>query len=159
MRLRNLQVLVAIVSLFATAVQAEEKQKCTTPPAECERIIRQMLATAGRRYLGVQIVELNPGLAIKTVVEDGPADRAALRPGDRLMAVNGRSTKDATINDFKQILTEASKTGRLFLIVQRHGILKPVDARMEPYTKAQIDKIVAQHLAEAHGMGATPSQR
>lgn len=159
MRLRNLQVLVAIVSLFATATRADEKQKCTTPPAECERIIRQMLATAGRRYLGVQIVELNPGLAIKTVVEDGPADRADLRPGDRLMAVNGHSTKDATINDFKQILTEASRTGRLFLIVQRHGILKPVDARMEPYTKAQIDKIVAQHLAEAHGIGAAPSQR
>ncbi|PYQ61488.1 MAG: hypothetical protein DMF58_04795 [Acidobacteria bacterium] len=74
------------------------------------------------------------------------------------MAVNGKSTKDSTIGDFKQILSEASKTGRLFIIVQRHGILKAIDARMEPYTKAQIDKIVAQHLAEAHGIGAAPAQ-
>ena len=157
MRFRNLAVFAAIVSLVAAARSyAEEKPKCTTPPAECERIIRQMLS--GRRYLGVQIVELNPGIAIKAVVEDSPADRAALHPGDRLMAVNGKTTKDATINDFKEILTEASHTGRLFMIVQRHGILKPVEARMEPYTKAQIDKIVAQHLAEAHGIGASPAQ-
>lgn len=156
MRFRNLGVFAAIVSLVTVAVHADDKKKCTTPPAECERIIRQMLS--GRRYLGVQIVELNPGIAIKSVVEDGPAERAALRAGDRLMAVNGHSTKEATINDFKEILTEASKTGRLWMIVQRHGILKPVEARMEPYTKAQIDKIVAQHLAEAHGIGAAPAQ-
>jgi len=158
MRLRNLQILVAIVSI-AAAAQADERQKCTTPPAECERIIRQMLSSAGRRYLGVQIVELNPGLAIKSVVEESPAERADLRAGDRLMAVNGISTKDATLVDLKQILAEASKTGRLYMIVQRHGLLKPVEARMEPYTKAQIDKIVAQHLADAHGIGAAPAQR
>ncbi len=156
MRFRNLGVFAAIVSLVAASSYAEDKKKCTTPPAECERIIRQMLS--GRRYLGVQIVELSPGIAIKSVVEDGPAERADLRAGDRLMAVNGHPTKDATINDFKEILTEASKTGRLWMIVQRHGILKPVEARMEPYTKTQIDKIVAQHLAEAHGIGATPAQ-
>jgi len=155
MRLRALPVVAAIVSL-AVVVHADDKKKCTTPPAECERIIRQMLS--GRRYLGVQIVELNPGLSIKSVVEDSPAERAALRAGDRLMAVNGKSTKDSTIGDFKQILSEASKTGRLFIIVQRHGILKAIDARMEPYTTAQIDKIVAQHLAEAHGIGAAPAQ-
>ena len=158
MRLRNLQVLLAIVAI-ATAAHAEEKQKCTTPPAECERIIRQMLSTAGRRYLGVQIVELNPGLAIKSIVEDSPAERAGFFAGDRLMAVNGKPMKDAAISDFKQVLAEASKTGRLYIIVQRHGMLKPVEARMEPYTKAQIDKIVAQHLADAHGIGAAPAQR
>jgi S1-C subfamily serine protease len=156
MRFRTLGVFAAIVSLLAAGARAEDRKKCATPPAECERIIRQMLS--GRRYLGVQIVELNPGIAIKSVVEDGPAERADLRAGDRLMAVNGKSTKDATINDFKAILTEASKTGRLWMIVQRHGILKPVEARMEPYSKAQIDKIVAQHLAEAHGIGAAPAQ-
>ena len=157
MRLRNLQVLIALVSLVSVAAHADDRKKCTTPPAQCERIIRQMLS--GRRYLGVQIVELNPGLAIKSVVEDSPADRAGFFPGDRIMAVNCTATKDASIDDFKRILSEASKTGRLWIIVQRHGILKPVEARMEPYTNVQIDKIVAQHLAESHGIGAAPSQR
>ena len=157
MRFRAFQVFAAIVSLVAAAAQADEAKQCTAQPAECDRVIRQMLS--GRRYLGVQVMELNPGLAIKSVVEDSPADRAALRPGDRLMAVNGKSTKDAAINDFKQIVADASKTGRLWIIVLRHGILKLIEARMEPYSKAQIDKIVAQHLAEAHGIGAAPPQR
>ena len=113
---------------------------------------------SGRRYLGVQLVELNPGLSVKSVVEDGPADRSDLRAGDRFMAVNGKSTRDATIKDFKQILGDAKETGRLWIIVQRGGILKKIDVRMEPYTKAQIDKIVAQHLAEAHGIGAASAQ-
>jgi len=156
MRLRTYQVVAALVSLAVATAHAEDKRKCTTPPAECERLIRQMLS--GRRYLGVQLVELNPGLSVKSVVEDGPADRSDLRAGDRFMAVNGKSTRDATIKDFKQILGDAKETGRLWIIVQRGGILKKIDVRMEPYTKAQIDKIVAQHLAEAHGIGAASAQ-
>lgn len=154
MSLRNVKVIVVIVSVFVIAAYADDKKKCLAPAAECERAIRQMLT--GRRYLGVQVGELNPGLVIKSVVEDGPAERADLHTGDRLMAVNGRSTRDATINDFKKLLSEAKETGRLRIIVQRHGILKMIDLRMEPYTKAQIDKIVAQHLTEAHAVAAAP---
>ncbi|HEX9500271.1 MAG TPA: PDZ domain-containing protein [Thermoanaerobaculia bacterium] len=157
MRVRNYRFLVVAVSLLVISAHADDKKpKCTTPPAECERIIRQMLS--GRRYLGVQMQELNPGLVVKSVVEDGPADRANLRPGDRFMAVNGKSTRDATIHDFKRILGDARETGRLWIIVQRDGILKKIELRMEPYTKAQIDKIVAQHLAEAHAIAAAPAQ-
>ena len=157
MRIRNYRFLVVAVSLLVISAHADEKKpKCTTQPAECERIIRQMLA--GRGYLGVQLQELNPGLRVKSVVEDGPADRANLRPGDRFMAVNGKPTRDANIQDFKRILTDAKETGRLWIIVQRDGILKKIELRMEPYTKAQIDKIVAQHLAEAHAMAAAPAQ-
>ena len=49
-------------------------------PGEIVRMLRrddgpQMLA--GRGYLGVQLQELNPsGLIVKSLVEDGPADRA-----------------------------------------------------------------------------------
>jgi C-terminal processing protease CtpA/Prc len=156
MRFRSFHIVAAVVSLLVIGAYADEKNKCNAPAAECERAIRQMLS--GRRYLGVQLQELNPGLSIKTVVEDGPAERADLRPGDRLMAVNGKSTRDATINDFKQILGAAKETGRLWIIVQRRGILKKIDVRMEPYTRAQIDKIVAQHLAEAHAVAAVPAQ-
>lgn len=110
---------------------------------------------SGRLYVGVQLEELNPGLVVKAVVPDGPAERADMRVGDRFLNVNGRSTAEATIRDFKDILSDAKGTGRLIVIVQRHGGLKRVEVRLEPYTKAQIDKIVAQHLAESHTTTAT----
>jgi predicted metalloprotease with PDZ domain len=139
--------------LFVSAAHADDRKMCTAPASECEKAIRQL--SSGRRYLGAEIKELEPGIIIKTVIDDGPAARADFKPGDRLMSVNGHSTVEANIKDFKQILYSAKATGVLWVIVLRQGILKKVDVRLEPYTKAQIDKMVAQHLAQAHGIPNT----
>jgi len=126
---------------------------CTASARDCEQAIRQL--SSGRRYLGAQIEELNPGIIVKAVNDDGPAVHAGLLPGDRLMSVNGHSTIEADIKDFKQILYGAKETGVLWIIVKRQGILKKIDVRLAPYSKAQIDKMVAQHLAQEHAMAAT----
>jgi len=126
---------------------------CSASARECEQAIRQL--SSGRRYLGAQIEELDPGIRIKAINDDGPAAHADLRPGDRLMAVNGHSTVEADIKAFKQILYSAKETGVLWIIVKRQGILKKIDVRLAPYSKAQIDKMVAQHLALEHSMATT----
>ena len=140
-RLALLSILLAV-----TGVYAQETKKCTVPPQECERQNRAMLT--GKRYLGVQIEEASPGLIVKAVAPDSPAEHADLREGDRLIAVNGHYTTTATIRDFKKIMESAN--GILWLIVQRHGMYKKIDARLEPYSDAQIQKIIAQHLAQSH---------
>jgi predicted metalloprotease with PDZ domain len=139
--------------LFISTAHAEDRKMCTAPASECEKAIREL--SSGRRYLGVKIKELEPGIIVETVIDEGPAARADLRVGDRLMSVNGHPTVKAGIKDFKQILYSAKETGVLWIIVLRQGILKKVDVRLEPYTKAQIDKMVAQHLAQAHGISST----
>jgi predicted metalloprotease with PDZ domain len=154
---RPLKFAVIALVVGAGALAAEEARKCSAAARECEQVIRGMLS--GRRYLGAQLEEIPAGgLVIKAIVVEGPAEHAGLAVGDRLMAVNGRTTVEATIKDFKQILNDASRIGRLFVIVQRHGQLKKVDVRLEPYSKVQIDKIVAQHLAQAHPSTATAPQ-
>jgi len=65
---------------------------------------------------------------------------------------------EGKIGDFKEILA-ASKAGTLFLIVERQGAMKKFDLRMEPYTKSQIDKIVAAHMAASHPEVAAGSQK
>ncbi|MGZ7040746.1 MAG: PDZ domain-containing protein [Thermoanaerobaculia bacterium] len=150
-------VVFAVVASAAAAMHAEESKRCNSSARECEQQIRQMLA--GRRYLGVQVVQLNPaGLMIKNVVADSPASHAELKEGDRIVAVNGHSMTEAKIGDFKEILA-ASKAGTLFLIVERQGAMRKFDLRMEPYTKSQIDKIVAAHLASSHPEVAAGSQK
>ena len=74
------------------------------------------------------------------------------------MVVNGQSLLKADIRFFKHIISDTKESGRLSLIIERGGILKKIDVRLEPYPKAQIDKIVAQHLAEAHSVIATQPQ-
>ena len=149
MTVRLTHLLLAALLLVLSA-NAEDRKLCTAPAAECEKAIRQL--SSGRRYLGALVEELAPGIVVKAVNDEGPAARADLRPGDRLMAVNGRSTREASIKDFKQVLYSAKETGVLWIIVLRGGILKKIDVRLEPYTKAQIDKMVAQHLLQGHGI-------
>lgn len=152
MNVRLSHLLIAAL-LFVPAAFADDGKMCSASARECEEAIRQL--SSGRRYLGARIQELNPGIVIKAVNDDGPAARSDLQPGDRLMAINGHSTREASIKDFKQILYDAKATGVLWIIIQRHGILKKVDVRLEPYTKAQIDKMVAQHLAQSHAIATT----
>ncbi|MEA2490700.1 MAG: hypothetical protein QOH21_2492 [Acidobacteriota bacterium] len=104
----------------------------------------------GRRFLGVQLEEKNPGLVIKTVAPNSPAARSGLKPGDRLIAVNGKSLTQASSREFKQLMSGARETGRLFMIIWRRGTYERVEARLEPFTKEQIDKIINTHLIESH---------
>lgn len=138
-----------VAALFVSAVAfAGPEKQCNVSARECEQQIRQMLT--GRRFLGVFIEEKNPGLVIKDVAPDSPAARAGLRAGDRLIAVNGKSLTQATSLEFKQILGSSRETGRLWMIIWRRGAYAKIEARLEPYTKEQIDKIINTHLAESH---------
>lgn len=137
-----------LVCSIATAVLAGDEKMCQAPARECEQQIRQMLS--GRRYLGVQLVEIKPGLTIKAVLPNSPASRAQLKEGDRLIAVNGQSIVGGTAQDFKKILAAAKETGTLWMIIQRRGAYRKVEVRLEPYSKDQIDKIIAAHMLQSH---------
>ncbi len=138
-----------VVALIATAaaVSADEP-RCSATARECDQQIRKMLS--GRRFLGATIVETRTGLVIKTITPNSPAERAGLTAGDRLIAVNGKSLTQSTPKEFKQILASARETGRLWMIIWRRGAYKKTEPRLEPYTKEQIDKIIAAHLAQSH---------
>jgi S1-C subfamily serine protease len=142
------RILIAALVVSAAAMAAAEAPRCNYTARDCEQQIRQMLT--GRRFLGVTIEEKNPGLVIKTVTPDSPAARAGLKTGDRLIAVNGKSLTQATSLEFKQIVGAARQTGRLWMIIWRRGAYTKIEARLEPYTKEQIDKIINSHLIESH---------
>ncbi|HEX7705030.1 MAG TPA: PDZ domain-containing protein [Thermoanaerobaculia bacterium] len=137
-----------IVAVIAAATLSAEEPKCSAAARECDHQIRQMLR--GRRFLGVTVEERAPGLMIKAVVANSPAERAGLRAGDRLIAINGKSLTQASTRDFKQTVAEARDTGRLWMIISRGGVYAKVETRLEPYTKEQIARIVAAHLLESH---------
>jgi predicted metalloprotease with PDZ domain len=144
----------AFVSTFAVtaAEKPAEKQECSSTAAECDREIRQIMA--GRRFLGLTISDLLPGIIVQAVVRDSPAARAGFRAGDKLIAVNGRSLIKSRVGDFKQIIADPSHNGRMRMVVLRRGIFRNIEVRLEPYTKEQLDKIVAAHLARSHTQSA-----
>jgi predicted metalloprotease with PDZ domain len=136
-----------VASLAAATLLAQEP-KCNGTARECDQQIRHMLS--GRRYLGATIDDHNPGLIVKSVRENSPAAKRGLKPGDRLIALNGKSLTQASAKDFKQAIADARNTGQLFMIVSRRNVYIALEMRLEPYTKEQISKIVAAHLAQSH---------
>lgn len=134
------------MALIAGASLYAGDPKCDVAARECDQQIRNMLS--GKRYHGAMVEERNPvGLVVKSVAEKSPAWRAGLRTGDRLIAANGKSLTHATKRDFKQIVAEARDNGRLSVIIWRGSGYTRLDIRLEPYTKEQMDKIIAGHLA------------
>ncbi|HJW92315.1 MAG TPA: PDZ domain-containing protein [Thermoanaerobaculia bacterium] len=148
MKLRILSLLIAGIAAGTTLLNAEEPKHCSASAKECEQTIRQMMT--GRRYLGLSVVNLKPGIVVKTVVPDSPAERAKFKAGDRLIAVNGQDMTGANVDDFKRMLASARDVGTLFVMIQRRGAYQGISVRLEPYTKAQIDKIIATHLQQSH---------
>jgi predicted metalloprotease with PDZ domain len=150
--------LIAVTSLFAQETQhaPETQQRCNSSARECEQEIRKMLS--GRRYFGAQIFDQKPGIIVKAINADGPAAQAELKPGDRIIAVNGRQMTMAGVKEFKQALADAKDTGKIFMIIQRRGAYRKVELRLEPYPKAQVDKIIAAHLAQSHPGSVAASQ-
>ena len=135
----------AVAGLIAAAVSLHaDDPKCNVAARECDQQIRKMLG--GRRYHGAIVEQRKPGLFVKDVTEGSPAWRAGLRVGDRLIAVNGKPVTSATVRDFKQHISDARETGRVTMIVHRRGTYHRVSFRLEPYTKEQMDKIIAGHL-------------
>ncbi len=142
--------LITAASVFAQDAQKsqEQPQRCNSTARECEQEIRKMLS--GRRYFGAQIVDQRPGLIIKSINPDGPAAQNDLKPGDRIIAINGRQMTMATTREFKQALADVKDTGTIFMIIQRRGAYRKVQFRLEPYPESQIEKIIAAHLAQSH---------
>jgi predicted metalloprotease with PDZ domain len=136
------------VALIAAATLIADGPKCNGAARECEQQIRQMLS--GRRYLGATIEDRNPGLVIKSVHPDSPAEKAGLKPGDLLIAINGKSLRSASTRDFKQHIADARSNGKLWMIIARRGAYSRVETRLEPYTKEQIERIVSAHLSQTH---------
>jgi predicted metalloprotease with PDZ domain len=144
---------IILVALVAASAAYADDPKCNASARECELQIRQMLS--GRRFLGVTVEEQKSGgLVIKSVTAKSPAERYGLREGDRLIAVNGKPLTQASPKDFKQIVAGARQDGKLWMIIWRRGAYRRVDARLEPYTKEQIDKVIAAHLAQSHTVTA-----
>lgn len=145
--------LICLTLVSAFAVTAAEKQECSSTAAECDREIRQIMA--GQRFLGLTIADLLPGIIVQAVVRDSPAARAGFRAGDKLIAVNGRSLTKSRVGDFKQALADPKHNGRIRVIVLRRDVFRSIEVRLEPYTKEQVDKIIAAHLAKRHTQAAS----
>src|SRR2546423_7363757 len=96
-----------------------------------DRFARLNENTSGN-YAGLGIeVDLRDGwLIVVAPLPGGPAERAGIQPGDRIIEIGGRSTKGWTNEEASKVLR--GKPGTLIsLKVERPGVTTPIELRLE----------------------------
>ena len=96
-----------------------------------DRFARLNESTSGN-YAGLGVeVDLRDGwLIVVAPLAGGPAERAGIQPGDRIIEIGGRSTKGWTIEEASKVLR--GKPGTLIsLKVERPGVTTPIELRLE----------------------------
>jgi membrane-associated protease RseP (regulator of RpoE activity) len=82
-----------------------------------------------RAALGVTLDEDSRGpVRINHVYEDGPADEAGLRPGDEVVAVDGRRVRST--EDLIHVLADKRPREEIRLVIDRNGRERDIRARM-----------------------------
>jgi carboxyl-terminal processing protease len=75
--------------------------------------------------LGLEVSVEGDALVVVTPVADSPAERAGLHPGDRILSIDGESTRDMTLGDALQRMRGAPGT-KVVLEIMREGFQAPL---------------------------------
>jgi S1-C subfamily serine protease len=139
-----------------TAIRADAQGLGFAIPIETAARVANELFTKGRvqhPFLGIEMVDLSPnkrqqlnqeyklnikqntGIAIQSVIEDSPAQRGGLRPGDVIQKINGKPVKTAAQVQ-KQV--ESSTVGDFLEIeVLRDGTIQTLKVQSGTYPKGR----------------------
>jgi membrane-associated protease RseP (regulator of RpoE activity) len=118
-------VLAASQTLLASATDCGNVAPGAVPPAEPD-------------YLGAELQELDVGsvkslgfehaLLVVLPVQNGPADRAGLRPGDVIWALNGKLVP--SLDEFNGLITRAGSGAEVLVEILRRGNLDALTVRL-----------------------------
>jgi len=76
--------------------------------------------------IGIEITILKDVLTVVSPIEDTPAFQAGIKPGDQIIKIDGKSTKDITIQEAVKKL-RGPKDTKVTLTIYRESLQKPKD--------------------------------
>jgi carboxyl-terminal processing protease len=80
--------------------------------------------------VGIMLGMEDHKLTVISPIKDTPADRAGIKTGDRIMKIDGKSTKDMTINQAVKLIRGPAGT-TVVLTIEREGEEKPLEFKLE----------------------------
>ena len=87
--------MLTVATLVLAFAPAPQGYIVVRPPPQRAAVGAQAQPGAPRAWIGLELGDDDrPGIAVKAVTRGSPAARARLRPGDRLLALDGRATDD-----------------------------------------------------------------
>jgi carboxyl-terminal processing protease len=79
--------------------------------------------------LGIEVTQDNGFVKVISPIDDTPASRAGIKPGDLILALDGKSVQGLTLNDAVDRMRGPSGS-RITLQIKRDGVDKPIEVTM-----------------------------
>ncbi|HUN50792.1 MAG TPA: S41 family peptidase, partial [Candidatus Sulfotelmatobacter sp.] len=93
--------------------------------------------------LGIEVTQDNGFIKVITPIDDTPASRAGIKPGDLILALDGQSVQGLTLNDAVDKM-RGPPDSKIRLTIKREGVDKPLDLSL---TREVIKiQVVKSHL-------------
>lgn len=114
-------------------------------------IYREMKTDTSGRFggLGIEIGMKNDAIVVVTPMEDTPAWRAGVKPGDRILKINGESTKGLTLVEAVSKM-RGKKGAHVTLTLGREGAEKPLEVKLNRET-IKIQSVKSDELPDGYG--------
>jgi len=137
---------------------------------EATRDLTQHSQGDGRRRLGLMGMDIGGAYVVEAVLEGGPAQKAGLRPGDRIVSVDGTDLRHMSVAQAHSSLSKAvanATFGTVALSIERGGVRMPgtfpVQAEAIPsaaaYNLGRVDDVLHIHLSRFHDGAANEVDR
>ncbi len=97
--------------------------------------------------IGIHITLQNGFVTVISPIEDTPAHRAGIEPGDRIIKVNGQLTKD--LREAVRLM-RGPKGSKVTVTILREGVKKPIDFEI---TRDEIPILSVKHILLRPGFG------
>jgi len=150
-------VLAASQTLLANANDSGNAVPGAVPPAEPDYLAAELqeLDVGSIKSLGV---ELEHALLVVLPLQNGSADRAGLRPGDVIVALNGEWVP--SLDEFNHSITRAGSGAEVRVVIFRRGNLAALTVRLGSAGETEINeqRIEAyKAIAKVFGKDAFPA--
>jgi S1-C subfamily serine protease len=140
--------ILALVVVFAVPALAGEGGKCEHDAQVCLNYMAQHLQ--GRGWAGVDLDESAEAVTVNKVYEGTPAQKAGIRVGDQLIAVNGVQISEEN-HEQLQAMMAAMKPGKTFdYTISRSGKERSVKLTLAEMPEEAVHRIVGQHMLQGH---------
>jgi len=140
-------VVALVVALAGVAVAGDGHHKCTASTQDCLNKMAQKLAAKG--WMGIEYDRTEAGpLKITRVVPDSPAEKAGVRSGDVLVAINGAGFGEADEAELKKVSQGMVPGAKLTCTVKRDGAKKNLDMTLAKMPDKVRHAIVGEHMLQ-----------
>jgi len=147
-RARSAGVAVALACLMIPAARAADRPPCSPDDRECIESLAARLKASG--WVGVVLEREKPtdDFTVSTVIPDSPAEKAGIRPGDILVAINGVKVSEIKDERLSSTCKDRKPGDSVTYTIRRDDADRELNMTLAPMPAKVLARYLALYLAE-----------